>query len=229
MSKHLTLIIPAKQEPNALPLVLDELKENKLSCKIIIIMDKDDIQTFKAVRKYDCKILFQTKKGYGNAIIEGLNQSNTKYCCIFYADGSTDPKYLNLMLKKLKDENLNLLFGSRYEKNAGSFDDDYLTRFGNHIFTFLGNFFMKLGISDLLFTYIMAQTRDLKNLNLKSDNYCLCVEIPFEAKRKKYSYSTFPCIERKRFADLKKVKAFKDGLVILVYMIKKYLNTINIK
>ena len=229
MLKDLTLIIPAKQEPNALPLVLDELKKNGLSCEIIIIMDKNDIQTFKAAKKSECKILFQTRKGYGNAIIEGLNKTNTKYCCIFYADGSTDPKYLNLMLKKLKDENLNLLFGSRYEKNAGSFDDDYLTKIGNYIFTFLGNFLMGLGISDLLFTYIMAQTDDLKNLKLKSDNYCLCVEIPFAAKKKKYSYSTFPCIERKRFADRKKVKAFKDGLVILFYMIKYYLNMINIK
>lgn len=229
MLKDLTLIIPAKQEPNALPLVLKELKEKGLNCKIIVVMDKADIQTINSAKKFDCKILFQTRKGYGNAILEGLKKTDTMYSCIFYADGSTDPKYLNSMLKKLKNENLNLLFGSRYEKSGGSFDDDFITRIGNYIFTFLGNFLMKLEISDLLFTYIIAQTNDLKNLELKSDDFCLCVEIPFAAKRKKYLYSTFPCIERKRFADQKKVKSFKDGFIILIFMIKKYLNIVNSK
>ena len=55
------------------------------------------------------------------------------------------------------------------------------------------------------------------------------MEIPFKIKTKNYSYSTFPCIERKRFADKKKVKAFPDGLKILIYFIRNYLNFINRK
>ena len=56
MLKDLTLIIPAKQEPNALPLVLKELKEKGLNCKIIVVMDKADIQTINSAKKFDCKI-----------------------------------------------------------------------------------------------------------------------------------------------------------------------------
>jgi hypothetical protein len=41
------------------------------------------------------------------------------------------------------------------------------------------------------------------------------------------NYSTIPCIERKRLADKKKVKAFSDGFKILSYLISKYLNIIN--
>ena len=58
-------------------------------------------------------------------------------------------------------------------------------------------------------------------MKLVSDDYCLCVEIPFKAKENKHKYATFPCIERKRFADKKKVKAFTDGLRILIYLISK--------
>ena len=50
---------------------------------------------------FDCKIVFQSKKGYGNAIIEGLKKSKSKFSCIFYADGSTDPKFIKPMLNKL--------------------------------------------------------------------------------------------------------------------------------
>ena len=215
--ENITLIIPAKEEPNALPIVLDEIKKKNLTYKILIIIHENDILTYEAIKNYNCEILFQSKKGYGNAIIEGINRSDTKYSCIFYADGSTDPIYVEKMLKKLETNNLDLVFGSRYEKNAHSFDDDIITRIGNYFFTFLGNLFMKLQISDILFTYIFAKTDVFKKMNLDRDDYSLCIQIPFKAKLKKLNYSTIPCIERKRFADQKKVKAFKDGLKILIY------------
>ena len=60
-------------------------------------------------------------------------------------------------------------------------------------------------------------------MNLSQNDYCLCVEIPFKTKILKFKYSTIPCVERKRVADKKKVKAFSDGLKILIYMIRKIL------
>ena len=225
--KNITLIIPAKNEPNALPLVLTEIKELNLDVQIIIILDKNDLETINAAKKFDCEIIFQTKKGYGNAIIEGIKNSQTKYSCIFYADGSTDPKYISQMINKISTHKLDLVFGSRYEKNAYSLDDDFITRVGNFFFTFLGNFLMKLKISDLLFTYIIGKTECFKNMNLSCNDYSLCVEIPFKTKKLGFKYSTHPCIERKRLADKKKVKAFSDGLKILIYLIKKFLKPVN--
>ncbi len=226
---EITLIIPAKKEPNALPLVLDEIKQQKHDFEIIVILDKNDNETYNAIKDLNCKIIWQSKKGYGNAIIEGIAQTNTKYLCIFYADGSTDPKFVLPMLDKLKINNNDFIFGSRYEKNAYSYDDNIVTRIGNFFFTFLGNFFMKLNISDILFTYIFAKTEEMKSLKLECNDYCLCIEIPFKVKIKNFKYSTYPCIERKRFADKKKVKAFSDGFKILIFFFKRYLNFINKK
>ena len=131
------------------------------------------------------------------------------------------------MINKLYSDKLDLVFGSRYEKNSYSLDDDFVTRIGNYFFTFLGNFLMKLKISDLLFTYILGKTECFKKMNLTQDDYSLCVEIPFNTKKLDLKYASHPCIERKRLADKKKVKAFSDGLKILIYLIKKYLDPIN--
>ena len=222
-----TLIIPAKNEPNALPLVLKEVQDKNFKVNIIVIVDKKDVSTYEAAKKFNCKVIFQKKTGYGNAIIDGINNSNTKYSCIFYADGSTDPKYLNEMKNLLEKENLDLVYGSRYEKGAYSLDDDIITRFGNYFFTFLGNFFTKLNLSDILFTYIFAKTESFKKMNLTCYDYCLCIEIPLKSKYLDLKYKTLPCIERKRLADKKKVKAFSDGLKILKYFFIKYLKGIN--
>ncbi len=221
LMKNITLVIPAKNEPNALPLVLSEIKNMDLPVKILIIMDKDDINTFESTKGYDCEVIFQSKKGYGNAIVEGISSVKTKYSCIYYADGSTDPSYIKLMYEKLVKQNLDLIFASRYEKNAYSYDDDFITKLGNYGFTLLGNIFFRFKISDILFTYIFAKTSCLQNMKLACDDYCLCIEIPFKAKQYKFNYSTIPCVERKRFADKKKVKAFTDGLKILIYLISK--------
>ena len=220
---ELTLVIPAKEEEDSLPLVLNEIK--KFNLNVIVVLARDDFKTINVLKNFDCEILYQSQRGYGNAIIEGIKKAKTKYIAIFYADGSTDPKFLSSMLEKITKEKNQIVFGSRYEKNAKSYDDDIITRIGNYGFTFLGNFLFSLKISDLLFTYIVAEKKTMEMMNLQSNNYCLCVEIPLKAKKLNFNYTTFPCIERKRFAGKKKVKAFINGLEILSSLIKNFFNS----
>ena len=136
--EDLTLIIPAKNEKESLPKVLEELKEFRL--KKVIILEKTDIKTIEAIKEYDCEILFQHNKGYGDALIQGINHVNTEYFCIFNADGSFNPIELQTMIDKIKSDNFDLIFASRYEKNCSSDDDTMVTFIGNFFFTKLGNF-----------------------------------------------------------------------------------------
>lgn len=219
--KNLTLVIPAKNEEYSLPKVLNEIRYFK--CKKIIVLGKSDLKTIKSLNNLDCKIIKQKHSGYGNAIIEGINKTKTKYVCIFNADGSFHPKYLNLMLKKVF-LGFNFVFGSRYLNKGGSEDDTLLTLIGNQIFTFLGKLFFKLKLSDILFTYILGETKKFKDLKLKSKDFRLCVEIPVKIVEKNYSYVTIPSFERSRLGGKKKVNEFKDGFLILFAMIKFFIN-----
>ena len=215
--KDLTLVIPAKFEAESLPVVLKELEN--FTCKKKIILESSDRETIDAIKKFDCDIIYQKKKGYGDALITGIEKVTTKYLCIFNADGSFDPKYLNSML--LSCENLDFIFASRYLKNTGSEDDTFVTRFGNFVFSTLGNLLFTLNISDILYTYILGKTKSFKSLDLKSNDFCLCVEIPINAKRQKKKYSDVQSKERKRIAGFKKVNEIKDGFKILLYMLKR--------
>ncbi len=64
---NLTLVIPAKNEKESLPYVLNELKEMKL--KTLVILEKQDTETINSIKDYDCEILNQSQTGYGNALI----------------------------------------------------------------------------------------------------------------------------------------------------------------
>ena len=74
--KDLTLIIPAKNEKESLPSVLEEL--NNFDLKIIIVLEKSDIETIESIKEYRKEIIYQTNKGYGDALIQGLSNVKTK-------------------------------------------------------------------------------------------------------------------------------------------------------
>ena len=112
----LTLVIPAKKEPESLPYVLMELE--KLNLNFLIVLEKTDYVTINSIEKYKSNIIYQTEKGYGDAILLGIKNVKTKYFSIFNADGSFDPYELNEMYNQIKMRSLDVIFASRYLKNA---------------------------------------------------------------------------------------------------------------
>ncbi len=217
---NLTLVIPAKNEKESLPTVLSELE--KLNLQIIVVLEKNDLETIKSISGYNCRILYQNNKGYGDALIQGINEVKTKYFSIFNADGSFIAEELKIMCKILEENKSDFVFGSRYMKGASSDDDTIITFIGNKIFSFLGNFLFSLNISDILYTFVVAKTDCAKSLNLKERKFSLCVELPIKAKKKGYRLVSYPSYERPRIGGKKKVNAFKDGFLILLSMIKLF-------
>ena len=221
--ENLTLIIPAKHEEESLPIVLDELK--KFEVKKIVVIPHDDLATYEAIKNYDCEVIYQKIQGFGAAIIEGLNNSKTKYSCIFNADGSFDPTDLDKMINLLenKENNLDYVFNSRYTGSGGSDDDTLLTKFGNFFFTQLCNILFKTKATDVLYTYVMGKTDYFKKNNLVCNDFTICIELVIKAKKNNQNYLFFNSYERSRLKGKKKVNEFKDGFLILIYILKKFL------
>ncbi len=220
---ELTLLIPANKEAESLPLFLKELE--KYDFKKMIVLQEEDKETIDSITDFkDIKICVQSKKGYGSALIEGLNAIETEFFCIINADGSMDPKYLDEMLESCKEKDL--VFASRYLKGGGSDDDDLITFVGNKCFSFIGNILFKLNLSDILYTFIVGKTNSAKRLNLKYYDFRICVELPIKAKIKSLNYVSTPSKERKRIGGNKKVNALKDGFLILTAVFELFLQKV---
>ena len=217
---NLTLLIPAKEESESLPLVLEELK--KYNYKSDIILKNDDIDTINSIKNYNVSIINQKGSGYGNALIEGINNCKTKYFCIFNADGSFNPKEISAMLNKLVVENLDVVFASRYQKDSSSEDDTLVTLVGNFFFTALGKILFSLPITDILYTFVIGKTNKINDLKLSQNDFSFCVELPIKAQKNKLKIASISAHERSRIAGKKKVNAFKDGFLILIHMIKLF-------
>ena len=101
--KNITLIIPAKNESESLPIVLKNLK--KFRFKILVVLQKTDKKTIDSIKKFNVKIIYQTNNGYGDALIKGINNCKSHFFCIFNADGSFRPKEINKCIKCLLIKN----------------------------------------------------------------------------------------------------------------------------
>ena len=221
--KKISLIIPAKNEKESLEAVLSEIENNPYVNEKILVVDSNEDNSIPIAKKFNCKIIIQKKRGYGSAIIEGFENAKSEYGCIFNADYSFDPKYFNELIQISK--NYDFVFGTRYTKNSGSDDDDMVTLIGNKIFSFITRYFLRIKLSDILFTYVLCNVDSFKKLALKNDDFKLCIELPVKIKFNNLSYTELSMKERKRFGGQKKVNALIDGLYILIEIIK-VLNTL---
>jgi len=144
---NLTLLIPAKEDADCLFYVLNELKNFDVE-KILVVPNNAILpKNFKFEK---LKIIRQSKSGFGNALIEGMQEVKTDFFCVFNADGSFNPSELEGMLKLTKY--FDYVFASRYLNNAESDDDTFITIIGNYIFSKILSIFFNLKISKLLYT-----------------------------------------------------------------------------
>jgi glycosyltransferase involved in cell wall biosynthesis len=217
---NLTLIIPAKHEAESLPIVLDELQ--KYNYNINIVLHPTDVDTIKALKDYNINIIYQKNRGYGDALIQGINSCKTKYFCIFNADGSFDPAEIKEMYNSIQSRKLDFIFASRYQEKSGSEDDTIITLTGNYIFTYIGKIFFKLNITDILYTFIIGKTKEASMLDLVKKDFSFCIELPIKASKMKMKLGSIGSYERKRIAGKKKVSPFKDGFLILTHMVKLF-------
>ena len=66
----------------------------------------------------------------------------------------------------------------------------------------------------------MGKSKKYKQLDLKSDDFSFCVELPIKAKFIGFILSSIPSYERSRIAGIKKVNEFRDGFLILISILR---------
>ena len=222
--KDLTLIMPSKNEFSCMDYVLKGLEKLEAEFKILVVVDNSNDDTLKVpISNYNLNIEFiiTNTPGFGNAIKYGINKTNTKYVCVFNADGSFDPESIKEMYDKI--QNFDYVFCSRYQGDAFSDDDTIITSFGNYVFTFLAKILFNTKITDILYFYFLANTDKLKKLNLQSIDYCVALEIPLKATTMGEKVISIPSNERERYSGKKKVREFSDGFKLLKYLIKFFI------
>ena len=235
----LSVVLPAYNEEGSIEETLRslyaKLQEEKIDHEILVVNDNSKDNTLGLLTKIQETIptlVVHTNhgpNGFGYAIRYGLERFQGDCVAIMMSDLSDDPADLVAFYRKMVNENLDCVFGSRFIKGGATYDypkHKYLiNRFANTLIRLL------LGIPYNDSTNAFKMYKKSTILGLKpflSAHFNLTIELPLKAIIRGYSYGILPNSWRNRKAGESNLKIKEMGsryLFILLYVIiEKYLS-----
>ena len=140
----LTVILPTLNESKTIKKIIENINinlEKKIFYQILVSDNCSDDNTVEIVKKIkNVKVIRVKNRGYGQNLKSSIKEINSKYAIYFDPDGSYDPSHIFPMYKKIRKENLDLVYLNRLhqqEKGSMPFLNKY---FGTPILTFFINF-----------------------------------------------------------------------------------------
>lgn len=152
MSIELTVLMPCLNEEKTICFCIEEAKryieESGISAEILIADNGSTDRSAEIAESMGARVVTVQEKGYGNALIGGINAAYGKYIIMGDCDMSYDFYHLDKFIEKLR-EGYGLVMGNRFrggiEKGAMPFSHKY---FGVPALSLAGRLRYKTTIGD---------------------------------------------------------------------------------
>jgi len=226
---EVSIIIPAYNEEQRLPLLLPELlsfcSRNLSNYEIIIIDDGSTDGTKEVVRKLSKGksevrlISYPKNRGKGGAIKEGFKAAEGRYVIFMDADGSISPEEIPQMLRAL--EKNEVVVGTRISPESKILKPQPFYRvIAGKVFNHLVNLMFPIKIYDTLCGFKGFHHHVAKELaeEIISEGWEFDVELIWRVRKKGYSIVELP-IKWKDVGE-SKLSILRDPLKILINLIK---------
>ena len=192
----LSIIIPLRNEIDNLENIKDNFNKNlkNINFEVIFINDFSSDGTFQKANEItkqsvNFKVFDNKKKGLGGAINLGIEKTVGDYICIMMADLSDDFNDLKNYYIKIKDNNLDAVFGSRFTKKSKVIDYPFKKLILNRIFNLVVQILFLNKFNDYTNAFKIYNAKVLKNmLPFVSESFNIFLEIPLKIISRKYSY-----------------------------------------
>ncbi len=147
---RVSVVVPANKADNIRE-ILPYLKE---FYEVIVVVNDDDHESAEAARQAlpMAKVVYQTRKGKGNALACGFAEVTGDAIVMFDVDGSADPHEIPRFIKALTD-GADLAKGSRYCPGGGSDDITVIRSLGNKGLNLVASMLTATKFSDLCYGY----------------------------------------------------------------------------
>ena len=201
----------------------------------ILVVDASTDGTAEFAREQGCDVVVQQKKGLQAAYAEGFAHVRGDVVVTFSPDGNSPPEAIPLLVAKLA-EGYDMVIGSRYLPPAKSDDDNWLTAFGNWLFTHAINLLhghaWSRPYTDAMVIYRAYRTRLFYELDLdKTEGYAtekwfgtlLGVEplLSVRAAKRKLRIAEIPVDEPARIGGERKLQPFRWGAAYMAQVLRE--------
>jgi glycosyltransferase involved in cell wall biosynthesis len=215
------LIILTLNEIDGVKQILPKIDQTLLD-EIIVVDGGSTDGTIEFVKKIGFKVIIQSIKGHGGAILTGVKNTKSDNILIFGPDGNHDINEIPQLIKKI-NEGYDQVVISRFGKGSINLDAGKIDAFGNKMFTFFANLFFNGNLTDTL-NESRIITRDAFNeLNFDAMQLDSTYQMSIRGLKLKQKYFEIIGNEGERIGGKRKMRPFHTGCLLLKRLIKEIL------
>lgn len=230
----ITIIIPLYNEDRTIIKLLKKIyRLKKINLEIIVVNDGSTDNSLKLIKNFSktkkkLKIISHRKNsGKGSAIKSAKKYITGDIVLIQDADLEYDPNDYFKLIKPLKENKFDVVYGSR-TLNKKRYESKGFTSifriFGNHVLTIISNILNNQKLTDAHTCYKVFSKKVFFKIDLKENGFEFCPEITTKISKLKLNIKEVPVKYRGRhYSEGKKIKlihAFKALFTLIKY---KYL------
>lgn len=232
----LSVVIPARNEEEALPSTLEhlhlELRLNGIPHEIIVVDDGSTDQTWAVLQTLRERIpalqpVQNTgEHGFGRAITFGMRQAKGDAVVIMMADESDDARDAVKYWQTL-NEGWDCVFGSRFVKGGGVIDYPRFKLMVNRMANFFIRILFRLPLNDVTNAFKAYRMTVIRGCEpIIAPHFNLTVELPLKAIVRGYSWTVVPITWRNRRFGTPKLKLKEMGsryfFIVAYVWLEKY-------
>lgn len=216
-----TVVVPAFNEVKNVGHVLSSLPDG--IDEVILVDGHSKDGTVEAAReaREDIRVIFQTRRGKGNAMVAGFYSATGDRIVAIDADGSMEPAEIPRFLQAM-DDGAHYVRGSRFMGDGGSTDITHVRYAGNQTLNFLANAMCGTRFTDLCYGYV-AFRRSILDLmrfpdpfdkhlgNVWGDGFEIETLMAIRAAKAGLKIAEVPSFEANRLNGESNLHTFRDG------------------
>ena len=221
VTPRVSVVIPTLNEARNLEHLLPKLSEEYE----VLIVDGGStdgtVDTALELRS-DARIVYQDRRGKGNALIAGWNAASGDIIVCLDADGSALPEEIPAFVQALVD-GADYAKGSRYLDGGGSTDLTWLRSTGNKALSGTVNLLFGTRYSDLCYGYNAFWRSCVDDLACDADGFEIETLMNIRAARAGLVIAEVPSYEEDRVHGESNLRPFRDGMRILRLIVRERL------
>ena len=211
---RVSIVVPTLNEADNLPHFLGRIPEWIYEVVLVDGNSTDGTVAIARELKEDIRVIFQSGKGKGNALIAGFNAARGDIVVMLDADCSTDPAEIPVFVGALL-AGADFVKGSRFVQGAGTDDMPLIRRLGNFGFVMLVRCLFGGHYTDLCYGYNAMWRRVIPDLRLDADGFEIETQMNVRALAAGLKVVEVPSFESDRLHGDAKLQVIRDGLRIV--------------
>lgn len=232
MSEKLSLVIPCYNEEKTLRSIVEQilhLRDRGVELELVIVDDRSRDNSLEVARQLSreysgIKVVHHEKnRGKGAALRTGFLEATGDYVGIQDADMEYDPSDYLTLLRVIREEKADIVYGSRYlQKSSGRSVLYFWHTLMNQFLTLSSNLFTDLTITDMETCYKLFRRDVIREIapKLQENRFGFEPEVTALAARSHYKFSECAIAYHPRGYEEGKKITWKDGVRALICIVK---------